>query len=221
VTAGVSKGAWVLTPAAFDRLLNRLDASPERAGEKYEELRRRLAWFFEMKGSFQPAEDADETLNRVARRIDEGQAVDNLIAYAHGVARMVLLETLRRQARERAGEAAFVLRGAPGGEDADRWTCLDTCMNALPPADRELILAYYGEEQGGRVRARKGLADRLGIPSPLLRVRTFRIRERLEGCVHRCLGRSGSAARATPAANARGAPMAGSKTRMERHADDE
>src|SRR5437773_826195 len=90
-----------LTSAAFHRLLARLDPDPQRAGEKYEALRRRLVAFFEWRGAPWPEEHADETIDRVAKRAAEDEAVINVEAYAVGVARMVLLEALREKAKER------------------------------------------------------------------------------------------------------------------------
>ena len=91
-----------LTSAAFHGLLDRLDPDPQRAGEKYEALRRRLTAFFEWRGAPWPEEHADETINRVAKRAAEDETVIQIEAYAVGVARMVLLEALRERARERA-----------------------------------------------------------------------------------------------------------------------
>lgn len=182
---------WSLTRTAFLRLLLRLDPDPERAGKKYEDLRRRLVGFFELRGSGCPEDHADETINRVTRRIDEGQPIEHLVAYAHGVARMILLEALRREEKERAIEHTFAisLLAANGGSDP-RWGCLDSCLDALPAGDRQLMLEYYRYDPGGQIDARKILAERLGIPSRVLRARVFRIRERLEVCVRRCLGRA-------------------------------
>ena len=60
-----------LTQESFAALLLFLDADRERAGEKYEELRRTLIRFFEWRGAPFPEEHADETLNRVARQAAE------------------------------------------------------------------------------------------------------------------------------------------------------
>jgi hypothetical protein len=45
-----------LTADTFTRLLHRLDADRERAGEKYEDLRRTLIRFFEWRGAPYPEE---------------------------------------------------------------------------------------------------------------------------------------------------------------------
>src|SRR5436190_23726711 len=84
-----------LTAEAFAKLLDRLDADWERAGEKYEDLRRTLVRFFEWRGAPFPEEHTDETFNRVARRLDEGVEIKNVGGYCYEVARLVHLEALK------------------------------------------------------------------------------------------------------------------------------
>jgi hypothetical protein len=40
-----------------------------------------------------------KTINRVIRKIDEGEEVRDLTSYAHGMARLLLLEIFKRQER--------------------------------------------------------------------------------------------------------------------------
>src|SRR5262245_52537956 len=93
--------AWALTEEAFAKLMDRLDADRERAGERYEELRRTLLRFFEWRGASFPEERADETLNRVARKLDEGMAIAEIGQYSMGIARLVLLEAFKSHDRLR------------------------------------------------------------------------------------------------------------------------
>jgi hypothetical protein len=67
------KSEWVLTQAAFDGFLVTLDTDRDKAGEKYEYIRLKLLKYFQWCGSDVPDIDADETINRVTRRIYEGQ----------------------------------------------------------------------------------------------------------------------------------------------------
>src|SRR6202035_1353560 len=92
-----------LTAASFEALLARLDSDRERAGERYETIRRRLVRLFEWRGGEGPEELADETINRVARRMSEGteiRATDPL-GYFFGVAHRVYKEVLRARQKER------------------------------------------------------------------------------------------------------------------------
>jgi len=86
-----------LSQSAFDRLLAQLDPDAQRAGEKYQTVQRSLAKFFECRGCATPFELADETLNRVARRLEEGETIyaGEFASYAYGVARNVLREHAR------------------------------------------------------------------------------------------------------------------------------
>src|SRR5215813_8995101 len=117
-----------LTPKAFTKLLAKLSADPEVAGVEYEELRRRLITFFGWRGSFFPEDLADETLNRTARKIDEGEEIEkNVIALALGVARFVFLETSKRPDNRRATMEELVPIAAPPGHRGDddlRVACL-------------------------------------------------------------------------------------------------
>ena len=56
--------------------------------------------FFEARGSHTPDEHADETFDRVMRRISEGERIENPAGYCYGVARFVWKEASRRRSRE-------------------------------------------------------------------------------------------------------------------------
>ncbi len=65
------KKYWSLTPLAFHRLLNWLDAGANSGGESYLEIRMRLVAYFDRRNCLTPDELADETLTRIARRLEE------------------------------------------------------------------------------------------------------------------------------------------------------
>ncbi|HWS88703.1 MAG TPA: hypothetical protein VN282_17145 [Pyrinomonadaceae bacterium] len=182
-----------MTQDAFDRLLACLDADREEAGRKYVRLRAKIVKFFEWRGAAFPDREADVTLNRVARRIWEGQEVPNLGAYCYGVARLVLAEALRAHQKEQQalGQAAAVAQPPADADPCEeaRRACLDRCLQALPEESRDLIISYYEDEKGERIERRKRLASRLGIPLNALRIRAHRIRAGLEACVRECVGR--------------------------------
>jgi hypothetical protein len=62
---------WSPTRGAFRQFLNWLDEGVDSDGERYLEMRRRLVAYFDRKNCLTPDELADETLNRVARRLEE------------------------------------------------------------------------------------------------------------------------------------------------------
>lgn len=187
----LKKKDWVLTEQSLARFLAVLDEDPDRAGEQYEVVRRRLVKFFEWRGSATPEELADETLNRLARKIDEGEAIRNLSGYIGGMARLVWLEALKEQDRERG--AFEELRAASqysSQTDSQRVECFEFCLERLPMESRVLILDYYRAEKSTKIKLRKQLAEKLGTPLNALRIRAHRIRMPLEKCVADCLRKS-------------------------------
>jgi DNA-directed RNA polymerase specialized sigma24 family protein len=182
-----------LTAGAFASLLTRLDADPERAGAAYEELRRALVHLFTWRGAATPEECADETLDRLASRLNEGVQVGDVPRFAYGIARLVLLEHWRRPDARRAPLGEASPGRVPDEPDDDALHgCLDRCLHELASDGRDLILRYYVAEGGNRVENRKRLAQTLGVSESALRNRVQRLRDRLEGCLRQCLGRAAS-----------------------------
>ncbi len=184
-----------LTREGFDALLAQLDPDRERAGEIYENTRRKLVRLFEWRGCDGPEDLADETINRVARRMAEGVELksDDSYGYFCGVAHLVYKETLRRASREfRALDSGEwpppIYAPGEGEEPADRrLECLRHCLGRIPQDRRDLLLRYHQGENN--IRNRKTLARDLGIPLNALRIRVHRERRKLEDCVHGCLNR--------------------------------
>ncbi len=186
-----SKKEYVLTGEAFAKLLAFLDADPEQAGEKYETTRRMLIKFFDWRGALLLEELADETLNRVTRKIDEGDEIRDFLNYCYGVARLVFLESLKRPDRKREPlEDLEPILAAPAEkpeEEDQQYECFEGCLESLPSESREIITQYYQDEKQDKIDHRKKLAERLGIPLNALRSRAQRMRDRLEKCVSQCL----------------------------------
>ena len=184
-----------LTESAFGRLLDHLDGDRERAAGRYEELRRVLLRFFEWRGAPFPEEHTDVTFDRVARKLAEGVAVENVARYSYGVARLVLLEALKGPDRKREQMDLHPRMPAsePPPESAAkeaRLACLDDCLQGLPAESRDMILAYYMDDKRGRIEGRRRLAERLGLRAEALANRAQRLRDKLERCVTTCVGRT-------------------------------
>lgn len=182
---------WTLTQEAFDKLLAALGPDRERAAETYLEIRNNLVRFFEWRGCPLPEDHADETFNRLAKRVAGGEEILNPMSYCLGVARMLLLEINKERAREQqalsemaTSQAAF--EGVDERAEA-RIECLRKCLETLSPDNRGLIIQYYQGEKGAKIENRKRLVERLGIPINTLRMRALRLRERLQACVEDCL----------------------------------
>ena len=184
------KKEWKLTEEAFSRFLVWLNPNPDQAGEKYEDIRRRLIKIFTCRGCICPEDLADETINRVIRRVPEiAEAyVGDPARYFYGVAHKIHLEYVRRKTS---------LEPPPAPEDSPRveeeYACLDECMDKLPSHSRGLVLQYYQEEKHAKIDLRKQLAEQLGIPLNALRIRACRIRMTLHECVLQCLKQKAAA----------------------------
>jgi len=172
---------------AFFKLLDALSPSREEAGEAYEELRRRLIRFFGWEGCQRPEDYADEVLNRVAAKLQAGERIQNLMAYASGVSRLVLKEALRDQSREQSRVVLEFPAAGPADPPSPEETCFDRCLEELPVESRTLLLDYYQGDASGRIRNRKAMAGRLSISLNSLRNRALRLREKLEACVRDCI----------------------------------
>ena len=181
---------WSLTQEAFDRLLRCLSDDRESAGEKYLEIRGNLIRFFEWRGCPFPEDHADETVNRVARRLSQGEEVRNPAGYFIGVARLLVLEIVKARAKESQalGEMAHAIPESLDSSVAEaRSECLRHCLQGLSDDNREVILQYYQGDKGEKIENRKKLTARLGVPVNTLRMRALRLREKLQGCVEQCL----------------------------------
>ena len=91
---------WTLTQEAFDRLLDSLGPDRDAAGTRYLEIRRNLVRLFEWRGCPTPDEYADETLNRCARKIGEGEEIRDVATYCIGIARMLVREMSRDRSQQ-------------------------------------------------------------------------------------------------------------------------
>ena len=182
---------WVLTEEAFGRFLSHLDADAERAGEKYEAIRRKLVKFFDWRGAHFPEECSDETINRVVRKLESGETIRDIPTYCHGIARLVFLETLKKPEHRQVSlddlRSVAVPTPSTEQESAQR-ECFARCLGGLSAESRQLILQYYEDERRDKINNRQALAAQLGIPLNALRCRVQRIRDRLEQCVTNCLG---------------------------------
>jgi DNA-directed RNA polymerase specialized sigma24 family protein len=207
---------WELTASALERLLARLDADPGRAAEAYEALRLSLTRFFDWRGAHFPDECADETMNRLARRLDEGSEVTDLRAFALGIGRLVLLEYARSpQVRQdeldeqRIGPVPSLERDP----DPRLHECLESCLASLPADARTLILEYYRDQRRQKIDRRVHLAGQLGLSASALRSRAQRVRDRLERCVRACAAGRDADTKSTVAHLSRG-DAAGDRPRV-------
>jgi len=200
-----SKKTWSLSEQSFHSLLDFLDADRSRAALEYEKVREKLSRLFEWRGCIPGDEYADETIDRVCRKIEEGveRRPDNPYLYFHGVALNLIREHWRKPPREQPLETLppalapavdphdAQRQASIAGEHERRLACLHECLDRLPPASREMLTTYHLGGPGIHIGTRRGLAEVLNIPGGALRLRVFRIRRQMEKCLNQCIGRRG------------------------------
>lgn len=174
----------------FDALLSWLDPDRNRAGNKYEEIRQSLIKIFSWRG-FKDAEDlTDETISRVTAKVLEVSRDfrGDPAVYFYAVAKKLVFEAYRRDQRRAAlSENPSAQTVTLPEDDKAESKCLKLCLNKLPTADRELILLYYQQDKP-KIPLRKELAKRFKVSPNTIRVRAYRIRIVLYGCMEKCLG---------------------------------
>src|SRR5260221_1835342 len=184
--AGIQRTKWVLTKEALEQFLSHLDPDQDRAGAKYEEIRRKLLTFFRCNGFWDAEDHVDETIDRTIRRLDE---VRDLMPFIRGVARHVASEVRRMAPREIPLEdiREIASRGQRDEEGersfSKRLKWWYECADRLTAEDREMLLQYYQYDRSQKVENKRNLAALMGTSTAILRVRAFRARKQLEKLV--------------------------------------
>jgi RNA polymerase sigma factor (sigma-70 family) len=171
----------------FDQLLGWLDPDRERAGHLYEKIRWRLIAILASRGCSQAEELADETIDRVSRRVADIRAtyVGDPAIYFLGVMNNVHHEYLKRPPLPRLVERHDDV------EITERTHgCLEACLSKLAPHARQIIEQYYAEDRRAKINLRKRIAAMLGVSRSNLRLRALRIRAKLQECIQQCLDMS-------------------------------
>jgi DNA-directed RNA polymerase specialized sigma24 family protein len=181
-----------LGPDQFEALLGRLAPDRDAAGREYEQLRQRLITIFTYRRCPHPEDLADETMDRVARKLLEmGPAFEGSdpSRFVFGVAWNVAKESFHGR-REVQMSSTLDPAAAPDTDDeieANGERCLDQCLRRLADPERRLVLHYFEEEKRAKIARRSALARDLGISSNALRLRIHRVVQQLRDCVVNCL----------------------------------
>jgi len=184
--------AWSLDHKSWTLFLQRLHPDSEKAGEIYETLRFRLITLFRCRGLPDPELLADETIDRTAKGV-EREEIRDVLAYATGVARYVALEARRRSKLLPLDEVPELRQKESEGPEKKegQWECLEQCTASLSKADRDLLFGWYEHEKGEKAKEKRVLALTVGIAVGTLRVRAYRVRERIRACVADCMSKKG------------------------------
>ena len=178
-----------LTEEDLDRLLAHLDEDREVAAEKYLTLHSKLVKFFEGRACPYPEDHAHDTLSLVALKLRD-EKIDNITTYAFGIARNLFMEILRDIKKEQSA-LNYLRHFQPESEDqmnSDlRLECFNACLQSLPDESRELLINYYKGDKQEKIENRRRLAQSLGVPLNVLRIRVHRLRAKLEKRVNDCV----------------------------------
>jgi RNA polymerase sigma factor (sigma-70 family) len=180
-------------PERFDELLSWLDEDPAKAATVYLEIRNSLVKIFGWNHCTDPEGLTDEVFDRVARKLpglkDSFEGDPKL--YFYGVANNLIKESRKAATLQVPLDGVDRPSDSPLSEEEDtrdlRRACLESCLQALSPEKRDLILSYYAREKREKIIHRAEMARRLGVSIRTLRVRMLRLREGLEDCIERCL----------------------------------
>jgi DNA-directed RNA polymerase specialized sigma24 family protein len=178
----------------FEALLRHLGPDRETAGRQYEQLRVRLLAVFTYRRCPHPEDLADETMDRVARKLLEiGDRFEGADAsrFVFGVAWNIAKESFHRRREVALPDTWDVedpVKFDPEKEAGDRSeVCLERCLRSLPESDRDLVLRYFQHEKRAKIDQRSSLARELQISPNALRLRIHRTTGQLRSCVRDCL----------------------------------
>jgi DNA-directed RNA polymerase specialized sigma24 family protein len=174
------------TEHELSALIASLAVDPAEAGARYERLRSRLILFFSVRALPMADMLADEAIDRLSRRIAQGQAVDSIEAYLLGIARLIAMEEGRRERNRVVLENRTLWNiSHPSDtsiEEEERITAIEGCLRKLAHEDREFLQRYYTGDHADRINVRRSLAQRLELSPGALRKRAFRLRAMVEAC---------------------------------------
>ncbi|MBS1790838.1 MAG: sigma-70 family RNA polymerase sigma factor [Acidobacteria bacterium] len=184
-----------LTPENFEKLLSSLNPDRDLAGQEFELLWLKLCEFFRARRCHCGEDLADEAINRLARKLAEGEDVHDVMRYSHGLARLIWLEYLRKPDTNHVPlDDSPVSTISPidhlQKKQEDQFYL--HCLQQLPEEERTLIIAYCEYEGQVLHEVREKLANSLGISLVALRIRITRIRKKLEICLAKCLKQGAS-----------------------------
>jgi len=180
-------------PESFEEILAWLNPDREVAGTMYVQLRHDLAKIFTFRGCADPEGLTDEVFDRVAKKVEEVRPtyVGDPRLYFRAVANNLVKEDLKKAKTQVSLEGTELQEPTTIESDEDNAEdmeeCLRSCLQKLSAENRKLIVEYFAKEKQAKIDHRNELAQQFGISVENLRVKVYRIRVSLQGCIERCL----------------------------------
>jgi DNA-directed RNA polymerase specialized sigma24 family protein len=175
-----------ITSEALNQLLAALSDDKVAAGFAYTKLRESLIRFFQIKGDSDPDDSADETLDRVALKISQNTEIPDLTKFSFGVARFVFLERIKLDQKQRIAAKGFYADkiSIKPEVETDDFSPLRECFNHLADDEKQILQEYFADIPHLELfEQRKKMQIKYDIGLSSLRVKIFRLRERLENCL--------------------------------------
>lgn len=177
----------IITKDSFEALLEWLDPNRDEAALRFERIRSGLIRMFVSKGLIDAEFYADETVDRVIKKLPEIRAgyTEQPVRYFHGVAKNIVREAGRR--REIPTDIVPECLPLVGFVNNDLIDCLRKCLGSLSKEKCELIHDYYVYDGNTKIESRREMAKELSISIGALRTRAHHVRAGLENCVRKCM----------------------------------
>jgi hypothetical protein len=180
----------------FDRLLDWFGPDRGASADQYLAAHCKLTVFLRYNYCNRPEDLADETMNRVAKKLPPIVEGRGHIDVLRGFARNVLKEYWDDDELQLAEEISDQVPSPTGkpseiDEKEIRSACLDKCVAALP--ERELLLEYHSYEPGAKIAHRKAMAEARRLTLNALRLKACHLKRAVAECVKRCCQSGGLA----------------------------
>ena len=178
---------------SFEEILAWLNPDREVAATMYVQLRHDLAKIFTFRGCADPEGLTDEVFDRVSKKVEEVRPtyVGDPRIYFRAVANNLVKEDLKKAKTQISFEESELPEPITTERDEDDTEdieeCLSSCLQKLSAENRKLIVEYFAKEKQAKIDHRSELAKQFGISVENLRVKVYRIRVSLQGCIERCL----------------------------------
>lgn len=172
---------------SLQRLLEIFSSNQDEAGITYNELRNSLVRFFQIKGDFDPDEAADLTLDRAALKVPKDTPIENLTGFCFGVARFIFLERVKRTKKLNVAADEFYRKRNLSEivqETDDEFFVFRDCFEKLTSAEKLFLRGYFVDLSFSELdKCRRQICLENDITPNNLRLKVFRLRQRLENCV--------------------------------------
>ena len=165
----------------FRELLLSLEPDSPTIDEGFKRLRLKLIKFFSWRRCEDPESLADETIVRLVKYNSGQPEKTKAHAYSivYAIARNVFLEYLR--SKKKQGTLVDDFQGPfESFQSVDE--CRRECLEKLSIKQRDLLESYYLTDE-----SREALAQAQGISINNLRLRIFRLKQRLKSCFEDCI----------------------------------